>query len=340
MRAKPQPTVSARWKLVTLGVLAVCCAGCPVFRSADVPAPIQQKKEPESGRKYYLYVPSSYQHTPEEGKPAREWPLVITCHGTVPWDTARRQILDWVELAEAKRFIVAAPCLQGTQGDFPPPANRQIKRQEKDERTILAVVKHIGAGHRIAGDKVFLTGWSAGNYAVLFTGLRHPEVFRGLAVLQGNFTAGYLAPVADHIDRNQPVYVLYGTSDILLKKQGLQCIKWLREYDANYTPEAVPRAHVAHPEKAYKFFRRVIKDFPWAVVRPYPSSADDSMTVKFKTDCSFEPKRYKWDFGDDHQSVTARPEHTYQKPGTYNVTVLLYANDEKALKRTFEVTVP
>ena len=175
--------------VVAWALLLVACPGCPPYRDATVPGDIRKVAEPALGGDYWLYVPTTYD-------PAEQWALIVVCHGTVPFDYAGRQIRDWAKLAEERQFIVAAPLLEGVSIILPPPATRQLALQRKDERTILACVRHLKGGYNIAADRVFLTGWSAGAYAVLHTGLRNPHVFRALAVLQGNFNADYLTEAA------------------------------------------------------------------------------------------------------------------------------------------------
>ena len=115
--------------LASLSFPALLC-GCPQYADPTVPQQIRRLTEPASGHDYYLYTPSRYQ-------PQEPSPLVVLAHGTRPWDSPRRQIRDWVKLAEEKNFIVAAPYLQGTRGDFPPRADQQILLQGEDEATIL-----------------------------------------------------------------------------------------------------------------------------------------------------------------------------------------------------------
>ena len=59
-------------------------------------------QDPELHHPYRLYVPTSYYHE-------RRWPLVVTCHGTEPFDTADLQLDEWKGLAEQKGFLVVAP---------------------------------------------------------------------------------------------------------------------------------------------------------------------------------------------------------------------------------------
>ncbi|MCP4591156.1 MAG: prolyl oligopeptidase family serine peptidase [bacterium] len=315
-------------------LLLATATGCPQYRDPRVPNPIVPVAEPDLGGEYLLYTPSTYD-------PSRAWPLIVVCHGTKPWDYPLRQIRDWVKLAEEKGFVVAAPELIGTKAGWPAPAaDAQIKKQQHDEETILATVRHLQGSHNISRDRIFLTGWSAGNYAVLHTGLRHPDVFRALAVLQGNFDAVYVSRLADQIDPFQPVYVLYGAIDVLTGKQGKNCVQWLRENRAAVTPEEVGGSHRGHPTKAYHFFNRVIRKVPWLRIRAFAADPRDPMTVQFKTHASFEPQVYRWTFGDQETSPVATPMHGYMTPGEYTVTLTAETEAGRKVRRAISLTVP
>ncbi len=323
----------AAWRFCLCVMLVMGVAGCPQYRDPRVPKPIEPVTEPDLGGEYLVYTPSTYDAS-------RSWPLLVVCHGTRPWDYPLRQIQDWVKLAEEKGFVVAAPSLQGTRGDFPPPAEKQVVLQRKDEETILATVRHIQGSHNIARERVLLAGWSAGNYAVLYTGLKHPEVFRALAVLQGNFDSAYLSEVAERIDPFQPVYVLYGSVDVLTGKQGKSCVEWLREHHAEVNPEETGGPHAGHPTKAYEFFTRVIRQVPWLRIRVFSSPEGDPLSVQFKTHASFEPRAYRWEFGDGETSPLATPVHTYAQPGDYTVTLTTESESGKKVRRAIALTVP
>jgi len=67
--------------------------------------------DPATGRSYYLYVPTTYNHN----KPA---PVIISCHGTPPYDVARHHIDTWRGYGEKYGCIIIAPTLDGTDGIF------------------------------------------------------------------------------------------------------------------------------------------------------------------------------------------------------------------------------
>jgi len=318
--------------MAALGVWLGCCCGCPVTQNVDVPGIIQRVENPEGQYTYYLYVPSYY-------KPRRVWALVVTCHGTPPWDTAERQIKEFVDLAERKGFLVASPELRGTRGDFVPSPPEQIARQLADEKVILSVVSQIQAAYNVGQDRVFLTGWSAGGYAVLFTGLRHPEVFRALAVRQGNFDPRFLEPCLPFLDPYQPICVIYGSTD-LLKSQAEACLQWLRDHHMFVSYRETVGAHRRHPEEAYKFFRKCLERYPW--IRVYATGCGPARPtgVRFRAVCSPKPVAYSWDFGDGQKSSEVRPLHVYRRKGEYTVRLSVRLRNGRVHSRTVRIQVP
>lgn len=300
--------------------------GCPVFQNTDVPGEIQKLHEPVNGGDYYLYVPSNYSAD-------KQYAAVITCHGTKPWDTAQRQAQEWVDLAESKQFIVAAPELTGTRGDYLWSDEEQIQRQQADEKTILAVLDHVRAAYNIADDRVFLTGWSAGGYAVLYTGLRNPTVFRALALRQGNFKARLVNSCLPFADPHQPIYVLYGATDVLLKDQADECLEWLRENRLYAVEEETIGSHRRHPDLAYRFFRKCLQKYAWAHLRATPASKDDPMLIAFEATCSPEPTAWLWRFGDGEYAREASPTHRYREPGRYEVKLTGRAKNSQFVRQ-------
>ena len=305
-------------------------AGCQVVSNLPAPGRTAQITEPATGHDYCLYVPTSY----HAEQPAA---LVVTCHGTKPWDTARQQIKEWRGLAEQKGFLVAAPELLGTKGDLPPKRPEQIRRQSDDERTLLGVVRAIRGSHAVNQDRIFLTGWSAGNYAVLYTGLRHPEVFRALSVRQGNFDPAYVERCVPFLDRYQPIQIMFGDLDPLDSSQAI--VDWLRSHDLE--PSTLERAgiHRRDPAPAYAFFADVVRRRPVVRARVREDPAD-ALRIAFDVHTSFEAQRYLWDFGDAQQSAEPRPEHRYTQPGLYSVRVAAWAPNGKPYQRRFQLQVP
>jgi dienelactone hydrolase len=323
------PSRRVVWPLVLL--LPAWC-GCPVTQPLDFPAPISEQRTLQSDRPYYLYVPSTYD-------PARQWPLVVTCHGTEPFDTAHRQVLEWADLAENEGFIVAAPHLAGTRAPVLGKPEAQVDRQGQDEAAILEVVDRTKAAYHVAGDRVFLTGWSAGGYAVLFTGLRNPGVFRALAIREGNFDAKYLYPVMDSLDRHQPVLVFFGAND-LIKGQAEACIRWLRAQQMNIHRREITSGHVRRPDIAYRFFRDAVRRYPWLRAEATAGYDGQRLAVCVRARCSPPATKYAWQFGDGSAAEGLEIVHRYERPGSYQVTLQAAIPKAGTHRRDLQVTVP
>lgn len=327
--ARRNPVKLLGWYGLTLMLLS----GCPPYQDPSVPGEVLRDLEPERQNPYYVYVPSNYDAQ-------YKWPLIVLCHGTRPWDTAQRQMADWVRLAEEKGFVVAAPELAGTSAIPEPAAEEQIVRQRADERTILSTVQAIRGAYSISPDRIFLTGWSAGNFAVLYTGLRNPETFRALAVMQGNFVSAYLTDLSGKTDPHQPVAVVYSPTDPLLGKGPEMCLEWLDGQNADVVEVEVSGGHRNHPRLTQEFFERVIRQMPWLILRSYPAPEANPLAVQFKTTSSFEPTSFSWSFGDGEESPVAEPVHQFAAPGTYRVTLSVTITMKKRLDREMTLTVP
>lgn len=325
---------SRLFRLAAICPVAFLFAGCMVPINPDLPAETRLIKEPLTEAMYYLYVPSNYD-------PRKTWSLVVTCHGTPPWDTAKFQVDEWSPLAEDKGFIVIAPKLKGTRGDFPPPLIKQIERQRHDEKHILAAVRHTQAAYNIAPDQVFITGWSAGGYAVLFTGLRHPEIFRAAAVRQGNFDPRFVAPCVPFLDRYQPIYVLYGSLDVLVIDQSKQALEWLRDHQMFAWEHEIFGSHRRHPKLAYDFFKKCVKQYPWLRIQTFRRPGDPPLAVRLKATGSPVPTAFAWSFGDDsavsHQPL---PYHLYAETGTYTVKLAARIGKRPPIRRKIEIEMP
>lgn len=317
--------------LCMIVTLAGVC-GCPAINQLPAPGRTMQLQEPVYKRPYLLYVPS---HLPED----REVPLLVACHGTNPFDTAPLQLKEWRGLAEREGFLLAAPELEGTSASKTFRTSRQLEKQAADERCILSMVKAIRAAHPVDENAVFLTGWSAGGYAVLYTGLRHPEVFRALAVRQGNFDEDYVEPCIPFIDPYQPILVMYGSSDILVKRQGLAAIDWLRAHNLHPVVLARPGIHRREPQPILNFFKRVLKRYPLVRIQVHDDPSD-AMKVTFSSRTSFTPAKHEWEFGDDEKSWDARPTHVYESPGEYLIRLTVTDRGGTPYYRAIKLKIP
>lgn len=312
---------------MVIGLLPPVLCGCPSLSALPDQAPVVELTTDSDESPYLLYVPSIYDER-------REWPLVIVCHGTWPYDTAELQMREWAGFAEQRGIIVAAPKLAGTQGDLPPPPERQIALQRDDERAILSVVEELKRRYRIAESRVFMTGWSAGAYAILHTGLRHPDVFRALYIRQGTFDARFLLDVRpESLDDWQLVKVVYGRTD-LLRDQAKACMAWLREQGLHVDKEELAGTHRRiDPKLPWDYFTDVAKHRLWVRIRAWTPDPDDPLSVRFTVDGDPPIAEQKWFFGDGDSSYEPSPLHTYESPDRYEVTVNVRLRNGKKYAR-------
>ncbi len=318
-------------RAVSLAVTLLTC-GCPSLTTLPTQAPVSEMTEESTQRPYLLYVPSTYSEN-------RAWPLVIVCHGTWPYDTPDLQMREWAGFAQSNGIVVAAPRLAGTKGDFPPPPDQQIALQREDERAILATVAAIKRRYRIAEEQVFMTGWSAGAYAILHTGLRHPDIFRALMIRQGSFDARFMDIPSDRLDRWQAIKVVYGQTDVL-RDQTRASIQWMRDQGLYVDEEEIIGTHRRiDPKLPWSYFKQVAKERMWIQIRAAVPNPDEPQTIRFELTAVPPVVKQKWFFGDDEESFEATPTHTYAKPGLYEVTVnaALKSGKKYSRKRTIAV---
>ncbi len=318
------------WLLAGVCLGFVC--GCPVTTTLPTKAEIKEESLPGGEGKFYLYVPSTYDKR-------RPYPVVIACHGTNPWDDAWAQIREWAQFAEEHEIIVAAPVLGGTHGDIVPSVTGQIEKEQADERTILDLVSRLKAQYNVSEERVFLTGWSAGSFAVLYTGLRNPDVFRALAIRQGNFKADYIAVEPTRMDRWQPIFIYYGNTD-LLRPESLECITWLRDKNMFVEQLEVPGSHKRlDVALSWNFFKKIAKERPWIRLRTAKVDVKNRRVVKFWCEAKPAYSRIVWVFGDGEQSEEEAPTHEYAQPGTYDVSAKVSLRGAKTYTRKVTVRV-
>ena len=288
-------------------------------------------KEPEQGREYELYRPTAYDRT-------QAWPLVVVCAGD--WfDSTSSQINAWKALADSRGFLVVALKLGGLPGGWKPDPAAWMQTLRANEAQILAVVKHVRAGHNISHDRMFIHGWSDGAVDALFTGLRNSELFRAVSAAQPAFAEGMLDDARGRIDSYQPVQLRYAVNDALTGKKGRTCEAWLRAHGVDVRPDKEGSLTRKDVGPSVDFFERVIVGEP--VVRiAATTEGGNPLARKFEIQGSGTALRYHWEFGDGDKSPVAQPVHVYPAAGTYRVRALLEMADKSRIERTLDVTVP
>ncbi|MBN2559711.1 MAG: PKD domain-containing protein, partial [Phycisphaerae bacterium] len=306
--------------VISLTILPLWCCGCPAMGTLPTAAPVMELTDEPTERPYLLYVPSIYSDRVS-------WPIVVACHGTWPYDTSRLQMREWAQFAENRGIIVLAPELLSTKGDFPPPPESQIDLQRQDEQAVLSIVSAIKRKYNVAEDRVFMTGWSAGAYPILYAGLRNPDVFRALAVRQGSFDERFMDIPTDCLGQRQRILVIYGMADFL-RDQSKAMIEWLRARGFYVDEKEIAGSHRRiDPKLPWRFFSKVVKEGPWIRIRAHVVDPGQPLAIRFYLDAVPKAERQKWFFGDGDESYEPSPVHTYDQPGRYEVTVNVALKD-------------
>jgi poly(3-hydroxybutyrate) depolymerase len=225
--------------------------GCPVMQDQNTPVKATHHTCKATGRGYYRYVPSTYD-------PKLAYPVVVTLHGTFPWDTSVMQSKEWKALAEAKEFIVVAPALNSAEGILPVAWSLRERTLKSDDEHILAILDELATTHTINPKRVLLSGFSAGGFAMYYTGLRHPARFSMLVARACNtdekiFTT--LTPTA--ATKKLPVVIMVGKYDSVLQEHSWIAFRWLRTH--GWTRELAIRkeyegGHLRRPADAYDWW--------------------------------------------------------------------------------------
>ncbi|HNQ23767.1 MAG TPA: PKD domain-containing protein [Phycisphaerae bacterium] len=329
------PTRNDAWvRLLGKAILAAAlsAAGCSLPGQSRLRESIQTIKEPELGGEYLLYRPSLYDS-------AQDWPVFVVCAGGVS-DSPRKQMSAWAPVGESKGVLVIAPRLESTGWSLRRNADRQRELLRADEERILAAVRNVQAGQHVSEDRIFIYGWGGGAPAALHTGLRHPEVFRAVAVAQPAYDEAALAGAAACLDPYQPVFVHYRATDVLYGKDGQRCADWLTDRSPVVTTDSFGPLQWDKCDGVVDFFEEVLRTRPLVRIGVSTPDPADPQTVQFKVRCSHEPRRFRWEFGDGSTSPVAEPRYRYSSAGTYVVRVTVDGPRGQTLHRAVELTIP
>lgn len=313
-------------------LLGFLFTGCSQYIDPNVPEPIHPLIDPELNTPYELYRPSSYDRL-------SNWPLIVACHSW-PGDSPNKQIRDWTLLAETYGFVVVAPRLEGTKSFWPPRADQQIALQKKDEQRILSTLRHVQASHNISDDRIFIHGYSGATHIALYTGLRHPDIFRAISIIQPYFNSGFLAGIDRVQDTDQSVYIHFSIDDSIIGKHADRCIDWLRAKGLTPLEDSSGLARRTECQKVVEYYQSVIRNQPWIHIRALQNNRNNPLEIQFKLRCSIQAQRYEWSFGDGHKTHQTHPVHQFTQAGSYIVTVTIEDQMGKQHTRTSQLVLP
>ena len=233
--------------ILVLAAGALMISGCPVPQDQNTPVAQRREIDPVSGRAYWIYVPSNYTHS-------RSWPVIVTCHGTPPYDVANDHIREWKMLGEQNGCIIISPELTATDGIF---GDGPIVGMLDDERFILSIISLLGYRYSIDRSNVMITGFSGGGFPTYWVGLRNPGVFSCVVARSCNFSEhnldGWYPPEA----LGQSVMVYDTEHDPgAIQAQTDAAIAYLGSKGFKVKSKVIPGiGHARVPEVAMDFFR-------------------------------------------------------------------------------------
>lgn len=233
------------WAIVSLAVIG----GCAVTQPQNTRTDPRLFAEATTGRQYYLFVPDTYD-------PAKPTPLVISCHGTAPFDVAAHHVREWKKLAEAHGCILVCPKMVSTDGIL---GVGSVNKLLRDEQMILSIIGQLHYRYNIDRKNVLITGFSGGGFPVYFVGLRHPDIFAAIVPRNCNFNANAIDGWYPSEAKDIPIKVYYGSYDPgAIRGQSKRAIKYLRANRFRMLETEVIRGagHERHPEVAMKFWLR------------------------------------------------------------------------------------
>jgi poly(3-hydroxybutyrate) depolymerase len=257
---------SRRWAaggFLFAAVVLLVNTGCAVPQPRGK-GELSKVREPSTGRSYYLYLPESYVNAEERDRRSDVWPLVVTFHGMVPYDTANAQAREWECEADRYGYIVIAPIMSTVNwaspivGGFP--VNRVTSSFEADERGILACMDHATETTYASPEHVLSTSFSSGGYMAHYMLNRHPERFSCLAVRQSNFSHEVLSTDTTSRSRYHPILILSTQNDVAIcKEETREAIQWYETHGYENLAWITMNklGHARTPDIAADFFARM-----------------------------------------------------------------------------------
>jgi len=180
-------------------------------------------------------------------------PLIVSCHGSPPFDVSEHHVREWKYLAERYGCIAVAPSLVGTDGIL---GGGPVWAMLENEQVILSVISALGYRYNIDRANVMITGFSGGGFPTYWVGLRHPDLFSVVVARNCNFNRGNLDGWIPRSAPKRPIMVYWGQNDPgPIVSQSLEAIRFLRSRGFIVATDVVSGAgHERHPEVAMAFF--------------------------------------------------------------------------------------
>ena len=225
-------------------------AGCPVPSTPPTPVGTWQINALVPGIGGWMYVPKKYTHK----KPVK---VLVSCHGTPPFDVASHHIDTWKWYGEKYGCIIICPDMAGTDGIL---GDGPVHAMIENEKRILTIIGTLSYRYNLDRNNMMITGFSGGGFPVYWVGLRHPDLFSTVIAQNCNFNErnldGWYPPEA----RKSAIFIYYGKDDPgPIKVQSDNGIRYLRSRGFNVKTHVIKKdrtGHDRHPEVAMAFFKQ------------------------------------------------------------------------------------
>jgi len=246
-----------RPRVLWVAAAALCVlGGCAIPHTPATPHSPELESDPVTGRQFFLYVPSMYrEETPS--------PLIITCHGTPPFDVAEHHIKTWKWYGEQNNCIVVAPKLDATDGIL---GDGPLVGMLSNEKWILSIVSSLSYRYNIDRANVMITGFSGGGFPTYWIGLRHPDIFHCIVAQGCNFSRPNLDGWWPREAKASKLFIYFGSNDPgTIVAQSRRAVEYFQEKGFPHleTRELSGTGHERRPDLAMEFFRK-----HWRAPRP------------------------------------------------------------------------
>ena len=234
-------------KLLFLLPTIFLLTGCPVPNPGETPVGKWYMKDPVSGAGFWAYVPNCY-------SPDVPSKVIISCHGTNPWDIAEHHVRTWKYYGEKHNIIIICPELVGTDGIF---GDGPVGSMLISERRILSILSSMSYRYNLDQNNIMITGFSGGGFPTYFVGLRHPELFSVVVAQNCNFNERNIRnwyPM--HQAKKIPLMVYYGQFDPPpIIDQSVRAIAYFKGHGFDLTDRVLRnKGHDRMPQVALQYF--------------------------------------------------------------------------------------
>ena len=315
--------------VLAAAMLLLAAGGCVSndWRSSDgriVTGKIDFQHEATTGRTYHLYIPTNY-------NPRRRYPVVLTAQGTFPFDQAAAQRDKWIDVAERYGLIICSADFDGASGFLGIPRDRPAPELVRDEKAAVAIVRELKSRYSINPDGIMITGWSGGGFPAHFVGLHHPEIFRCIVGRAANFNDHLVTDDVALRARHMHVYVFFGESDLPgFAEQNREANFWytMRGF-RNFVIQPQPGGHEHNEIEAARYFLNIVNHWPAIQIDASTTEGPAPLTVTLRAlvrDPDSPDGRVDsvlWNLGDGRISSAPEVTHAYERPGLYNVFLMV-----------------